>query len=138
MREIEDYKSFLELDWSREERELRRLNVLKKKSGTKVEVDSMYDHDNLLIGWKNAMKIRMREKQLELEEWMSVYDCDMCAINETGLNGDEYVEVSNLYRWVGTIRDWSTDKSGEAGFIMKKYIRYAQGMCDFEDISFIK
>ena len=37
---------------------------------------------------------------------MKMYDCVICAINETGLNGDEYVEVSNLYRW--------------AGFIMKK------------------
>ena len=59
-------------------------------------------------------------------------------INETGLNGDEYVEVSNLYRWVGTNRDWSKGKSGGAGFIMKKDIRYEQVMCDCEDISFIK
>ena len=29
---------------------------------------------------------------------MSMYDFDICAINETGLNGDEYVEVSNLYQ----------------------------------------
>ena len=98
----------------------------------------MYDHENLRIVWKNVRKIRMREKQLELEEWMSMYDCDICAINETGLNGDEYVEVSNLYRWVGTNRDWSKGKSGGAGIIMKKDIRYEQVMCDCEDISFVK
>ena len=67
---------FLEMDRSRKERELRRLNVLKKKvrekSGTKVEVDSMYDRENLRIIWKNVRKIIMREKQLELEEWISI------------------------------------------------------------------
>ena len=37
---------------------------------------------------EECKKIRMREKQLELEDWMRMY-------------GDEYVEVGNLYRWVG-------------------------------------
>ena len=32
---------------------------------------------------------------MELEEWMKKYDCDVCAINETGLNGNEYVEVGD-------------------------------------------
>ena len=43
------------------------------------------------------MKIRMREKQLELEKWIRIYGCDICVINERLLNGDEYVKVSNLY-----------------------------------------
>ena len=70
----------------------------------------MYDRDSLRIVWNNVRKIIMREKQLELEEWMSMYDCDICSIVETGLNGDEYVEVSNLYGCVGTMRDWSKGK----------------------------
>ena len=51
-----------------------------------------------------------------------MYDFDICAINETGLNGDEYVEVSNLYIWVNINRDWSKGKSGGAGFIMKNIL----------------
>ena len=30
---------------------------------------------------KNVRKIHTREKQMELEEWMSKSDCDVCAIN---------------------------------------------------------
>ena len=47
------------------------------------------------VVWKNVRKIRTREKQMELEEWMKKSDCDVCAINETGLNGNEYVEVGD-------------------------------------------
>ena len=28
---------------------------------------------------------------MELEEWMKKSDCDVCAIHETGLKGNEYV-----------------------------------------------
>ena len=81
----------------------------------------MYDRLNLRIVWKNVRKIRIREgKQLELEEWMSMYDYVICAIHETGLNGNEYMEVSNLYRWVGTNRYWSKGKSGEGRFYHEK------------------
>ena len=40
------------------------------------------------VVWNNVRKIRTREKQMELEEWMKKSDCDVCAINETGLNGN--------------------------------------------------
>ena len=50
------------------------------------------------VVWKNIRKIRTREKQMELEEWMKKSDCDVCAINETGLNGNEYVEVGDEYK----------------------------------------
>ena len=43
--------------------------------------------------WKNVRKIRTREKQMELEEWMKKSDCDVCAINE-----NEYVEVGDKYK----------------------------------------
>ena len=32
---------------------------------------------------------------MELEEWMKKSHCDVCAINETGLNENEYVEVGD-------------------------------------------
>ena len=47
------------------------------------------------VVWNNVRKIRTREKQMELEEWMKKSDCDLCAINEIGLNGNEYVEVGD-------------------------------------------
>ena len=28
-----------------------------------------------------------------MEVWMKKNECDVCAINETGFNGNEYVEV---------------------------------------------
>ena len=38
------------------------------------------------------------EECKELEVWMKKNECDVCAINETGLNGNEYVEVSDEYK----------------------------------------
>ena len=40
------------------------------------------------------------------EEWMKKSDCDVCAIHETGLNGNECVEVGDEYKCIGTNRDW--------------------------------
>ena len=67
-----------------------------------------------------------------------MYNCDICTINETGLNGDTYVKVNTLHRWVGTNRYWSNGKSGGAGFILKSDIIYEWVICDCEDISLIK
>ena len=44
---------------------------------------------------------------MELEEWMKKNECDICAINETGLNGN----VSDEYKWIGTNRDWLRGKT---------------------------
>ena len=46
-------------------------------------------------------------------------ECDVCAINETRLNGNEYVEVSDEYKWIGTNRDWMRGKTGWVGFVIK-------------------
>ena len=50
---------------------------------------------NCESGVKNVRKIHTREKHMELEEWTKTSDCDVCAINETGLNRNEYT-----LRWV--------------------------------------
>ena len=50
---------------------------------------------------------------------MKKYECDICAINETGLNDNEYVEVYDEYKLVGTNRDWMRGKSGGVGFVIK-------------------
>ena len=55
---------------------------------------------------------------MELEMWMKKNECDVCAINETGLNENEYVEVSDEYKWIGTNRDWMRGKTGGVGFVI--------------------
>ena len=90
------------------------------------------------VVWKNVRKIRTREKQMELEEWMKKADCDVCAINETGLNGNEYVEVGDEYKWIGTNRDWMKGKTGGVGFIIKSSLECERVFCESEDVCFIK
>ena len=75
------------------------------------------------VVWKNVRKIRTREKQMELEEWMKKSDCDVCAINETGLNGNEYVEVGDEHKWIGINRDWMKGKNWRCGFYNKEKLR---------------
>ena len=74
---------------SREEREKRRERVHERKAkwekrGKKCRVEKL----TVKVVWKNVRKIRTREKQMELEEWIKKSDCDVCAINETGLKGN--------------------------------------------------
>ena len=57
------------------------------------------------VVWKNERKIMSRVKQMELEEWLRENNCDVCAISETGLNGDEYVELGKGCEWIGANRD---------------------------------
>ena len=90
------------------------------------------------VAWKNVRKIRTREKQMELEEWMKKSDCDVCAINETGLNGNEYVEVGDEHKWIGTNRDWMKGKTGGVGFIIKRSLECERVICESEDVCFLK
>ena len=60
------------------------------------------------------------------------------AINETGLNGSEYVEVCDRYTWIGTNRDWVEGKTGGVGFIIKRDLECKRISCDSEDICFVK
>ena len=32
-------------------------------------------------------------------DWIERSNCDVCAINETSLTGEEYMEVSDGYTW---------------------------------------
>ena len=90
------------------------------------------------VVWKNVRKIRTREKQIDLDDWMQKNDCDVCAINETGLNGSEYVEVCDRYTWIGTNRDWVKGKTGGVGFIIKRDLECKGISCDSEYICFVK
>ena len=59
-------------------------------------------------------------------------------INETGLNGNEYVEVPNGYAWLGKNRDWEDGKSGGVGIILKESIEYEVYDAECKDVIFIK
>ena len=61
---------------------------------------------------------------------MKKNECDVCAINETGLNGNEYVEVSDEYKWIGTNRDWMRGKTGGVGFVIKSDMECQWIICD--------
>ena len=76
---------------------------------------------------------------MELDDWMQKNDCDVCAINETGLNRSEYVEVCDKYTWMGTNRDWVKWKTaGGVSFIIKRDLECKRISCDSEDICFVK
>ena len=96
--------------------------------------------DKLIVKvvWKNVRKIRTREKQMELEEWMKKSDCDVCAINEIGLNGNEYVEVGDEHKWIGTNSDWMKGKTGGVCFIIKRSLECERVICESEDACFLK
>ena len=49
---------------------------------------------SLEVVWKNGKKMRSRERQSEIMDWIERSNCDICAVNETGLTGEDYMEVS--------------------------------------------
>ena len=68
---------------------------------------------------------------------MQKNDCDVCAINETGLNESEYVEVCDKYKWFVTNRDWVKGKTGGVGLIIKCDLECKKISCDSEEICFV-
>ena len=106
----------------------------------KIKEERMWKREviNRKMVWKNVSKIRTREKQMDLEQWMKKNKCAICAINGTGLNGNEYVEVSDEYKWVGTNRGWMRGKSCGVGFVIKSEMECRKISCDSEDVCFIK
>ena len=55
-------------------------------------------------------------------DWIERINCDVCAVNETGLNVEQYMEVSNGYTWFAVNREWTKGRSGGACFIIKEGI----------------
>ena len=73
---------------------------------------------SLAVVWKNVRKMRSRESRSEIMDWIERSNCDICAVNETGLNGEEYMEVSDGYLWFAANSEWTKGKSGGACFII--------------------
>ena len=40
---------------------------------------------SIAVVWKNVRKMRSRERQSEIMDWIERSNCDICAVNETGL-----------------------------------------------------
>ena len=72
-----------------------------------VEFRSEYDKWTVM-----RMKAKLRECERS--------NCDICAVNETGLTGEEYMEVRDGYSWFSANRECTKGRSGGAGFIIKK------------------
>ena len=141
LRECEEYRSvFLEMDLSREEREVRKARVMKLKEERilkerQQEVNGMAtEKRSIAVVWKNVRKMRSRERQSEIMDWIERSNCDICAVNETGLTGEEYMEVSDGYSWFAANREWTKGRSGGAGFIIKKGIRCEEMIDKMEDV----
>ena len=71
-------------------------------------------------------------------DWIERSKCDVCAVNETGLTGGEYMEVSDGYSWYDANREWTKGRSGGAGFIIKKLIRCEELIDKMEDVCLVK
>ena len=129
---------------SREEREKERENTRyesrmgDERGKISEREDRGKDKSTVKVVWKNVRKIRTREKQMELDDLMQNNDCDVCAINETGLNGNGNVEVCDRYTWIGTNRDWVEGKTGGVGFIIKRDLECKRISCDSKYICFVK
>ena len=64
------------------------------------------EQKSLAVVWKNVRKMRSREIQSKIMDWIERSNCVVCAVNETGLTGDKYVEVSYGYSWFAANREW--------------------------------
>ena len=93
---------------------------------------------SIAVVWKNVRKMRSRERQSEIMDWIERSNCDICAVNETGLTGEEYMEVSDGYSWFAANREWTKGRSGGAGFIIKKGIRCEEIIDKMEDVCLVK
>ena len=60
---------------------------------------------SLTVVWNNVRKMRSRERQSEIMDWIERSNCDVCVVNETGLTGEEYMEVSGGYSWFAENRE---------------------------------
>ena len=120
---------FLEMDLSREERERERCkegkcNEAERRENTEREAPGVNgmasEKRSSVVVWNNVRKMKSRERQSEIMDWIERSNCDTCAVNETGLTGEEYTEVSDGYSWFAANRESTKGRSGGAGFTIKK------------------
>ena len=44
---------------------------------------------SITVVWKNVRKMRSRDRHSEIMDWIERGNCEVCAVNETGLTGEE-------------------------------------------------
>ena len=93
---------------------------------------------SLTVVWQNVINMRSIDRQSEILDWIERNNCHVCALNETGLTGEEYMEVSDGYSWFAANREWTKGRSGGAGFIIKKRIRCEEMMGKIGDVCSVK
>ena len=71
-------------------------------------------------------------------DWIERSNCDMCAVNETGLTGEEYMEVNDGYSWFVANREWTKGRSGGAGFIIIIKNRCEEMIDKMEDVCLVE
>ena len=106
LRESEEYRSgfrdgSVEGRERSEKRECRRRNNWSEWHGNREDKPNSYMEE-----WKKDEILRS--------------NCDGCPVNETGLTGEEYMEVSNGYTWYAANREWTKGRSGCAWIIIKE------------------
>ena len=73
--------------------------------------------------FKNVRKVKSMKKQKELMKGVVETKIDICAVNETGLVGDEYIETTGTgYTWYGSNREREEERGGGVGFIVKNNV----------------
>ena len=144
LRECEEYRSVFR-DGSVEGRERGKegkSNKAERRENTEregIEVNGMATEKRSIADvWKNVRKMRSRERQSEIMDWIERSNCDICAVNETGLTGEEYMEVIDGYSWFAANREWTKGRSGGACFIIKKRIRCEERIDKMEDVCLVK
>ena len=59
---------------------------------------------SLAVVLNNVRNIRSRERQSEIMDCIERSNCELCAVNETGLTVEDYMEVSDGYSWFAANR----------------------------------
>ena len=99
---------FLEMDLSREGKEGKG-NKTERIDNTENEAIGLNcmatEKRSIAVVWKNVRKMRSRERQSKKMDWIERSNCDICAVNEAGLTGEEYMEVSDGYSWFSANRE---------------------------------
>jgi exonuclease III len=80
----------------------------------------------LKVVFKNVRKIRSVVKQRECLAYMEKERVDICGINESGLNDDEFVDGGEGYEWFGCNRPAIEGKGGGVGFLVKKGLQVSE------------
>ena len=118
LRECEEYRSVFFRDGSvkgRERGKEGKSNEAERRENTESEaigVNGMAtEKRSIAVVLKNVRKMRSRERQSEIMDWIERSNCDICAVNETGLTGEEYMLQ---------VESGPKGRSGGAGFIIKK------------------